>query len=287
MKYNPTARSFDCAPTLDDSEVLAFCRDGHLLLPGVVAEEINRRVCDWLDGKVPATPSYLPEGLTQAELERIRGTHEPSGILLEEWFLEHVLLNPRLAGVMRSLLGPDIGLPVLVSHLGLYFAGLDTSATVCSFMLHALLTHPELHARIALETLRMYPIIPATPRVVANAFEFGGRLRVGDHLVLGLRRHCVPDRGQTERPVWAPPIPRARHGDLYRRLRPGSSRLEAAVDDEVRAALPATGPDGAAMADLLLDALRGSLAGAVDDVFTAPATGAALAFCAALFFRHR
>ena len=116
MKYNPTARTFDCAPTLNDGEVLAFCRDGHLLLPGVVPEEINRRVCDWLDGKVPATPSYLPEGLTHADLERIRGTHEPSGILLEEWFLEHVLLNPRLAGVMRSLLGPDVGLPVLVSH---------------------------------------------------------------------------------------------------------------------------------------------------------------------------
>ena len=116
MKYNPTARTFDCAPTLNDREVLAFCRDGHLLLPGVVPEEINRRVCDWLDRKVPATPSYLPEGLTHADLERIRGTHEPSGILLEEWFLEHVLLNPRLAGVMRSLLGPDIGLPVLVSH---------------------------------------------------------------------------------------------------------------------------------------------------------------------------
>ena len=107
MKYNPTARTFDCAPSLSDSEVLAFCRDGHLLLPGVVSEEINRRVCDWLDRKVPATPSYVPEGLTHADLQRRRGTHEPSGILLEEWFLEHVLLNPRLAGVMRSLLGPD------------------------------------------------------------------------------------------------------------------------------------------------------------------------------------
>ena len=116
MKYNPTARTFDCAPSLSDSEVLAFCRDGHLLLPGVVPEEINRHVCDWLDRKVPATPSYVPEGLTHADLQRMRGTHEPSGILLEEWFLEHVLLNPRLAGVMRSLLGPDVGLPVLVSH---------------------------------------------------------------------------------------------------------------------------------------------------------------------------
>ena len=116
MKYNPTARTFDCVPTLTDSQVLAFCRDGHLLLPGIVPQETNRRACDWLDGKLPANPSYLPEGLTGDDLQRMRGTREPSGIMLEEWFLEHVLLNPRLAGVMRSLLGAHVGLPVLVSH---------------------------------------------------------------------------------------------------------------------------------------------------------------------------
>ena len=116
MMYNPTERTFDCAPTLTDREVLAFCRDGHLLLPGIVPDEINRRVCDWLDRKVPASPSHIPDGLTHADLERMRGTHEPSGILLEEWYLQHVLLNPLLAGVMRSLLGAHVGLPVLVSH---------------------------------------------------------------------------------------------------------------------------------------------------------------------------
>ena len=116
MQYDPVARTFDCAPTLTDGEVLAFCRDGYLLLPAAVPEQINRRVCDWLDRKVPASPSYLPEGLTEDDLERMRRSHEPSGILLEEWFLNHVLLNPLLAGVMRSLLGPGVGLPVLVSH---------------------------------------------------------------------------------------------------------------------------------------------------------------------------
>lgn len=102
---------------------------------------------------------------------------------------------------------------MMVAFLGPYLAGLDTSATVCSFMLHALGTHPELHAqmtaeadgwfdrgaltaqglrqldvthRIALETLRMYPLIPAIPRVVANGFEFGGyEIPAGSRVLIG------------------------------------------------------------------------------------------------------
>lgn len=61
--------------------------------------------------------------------------------------------------------------------------------------------------------------------------------------------------------------------------------LDAAVAESLRADLAATGPHGAATADLLLDALRESLAGAVDDVFTVLAAVAAFALCAALFFR--
>ena len=52
----------------------------------------------------------------EADLERIRESHEPSSIFLEGWFIEQVLLNARLAGVMRSLLGRHVGLPVLASH---------------------------------------------------------------------------------------------------------------------------------------------------------------------------
>lgn len=88
-----------------------------------------------------------------------------------------------------------------IAMLGPYFAGLDTSASTCAFMLYALLSHPELLAqirveadalfaggtptlqglrqldvthRIALETLRLYPVIPGLSRTVANSFEFGG-----------------------------------------------------------------------------------------------------------------
>ena len=116
MKYNPVNRTFDCAPTLTDSQVLQFCLEGYILLPGAVPEEINRRTCDYLEGKIPANPSYIPEGLTPADLERIRQSHEPSTIFLEEWFINHVLLNPQVAGIMRALLGMHVGLPILASH---------------------------------------------------------------------------------------------------------------------------------------------------------------------------
>ncbi len=115
MKYDKVNRIFDCDPTLTDTQVLEFCRNGFLHLPGVVPDEINQRSCDYLNGKIPASPSFIPEGLTADDLERIRNSHEPSTILLEDWFVEHVLLNPQLAGALRSLLGKNAGLPVLVS----------------------------------------------------------------------------------------------------------------------------------------------------------------------------
>ena len=36
MNYDPVSRTFDCEPTLTDSQVLEFCRQGYLLLRGVV-----------------------------------------------------------------------------------------------------------------------------------------------------------------------------------------------------------------------------------------------------------
>ena len=118
MEYDSAKRTFDCQPTLSDSQVLQFCREGHLLLPGVVPDHINQRTCDYLEGKSPANPSFIPAGMTTADLERIRASHEPSTIMLEDWFIEHVLLNQQLTGALRALLGPHIGLPVLVSHHG-------------------------------------------------------------------------------------------------------------------------------------------------------------------------
>jgi hypothetical protein len=39
----------DCAPTLSDSQVADFCRDGCLVFDGVVPQPINQRCFDWLD----------------------------------------------------------------------------------------------------------------------------------------------------------------------------------------------------------------------------------------------
>ena len=85
--------------------------------------------------------------------------------------------------------------------LGPFIAGLDTVGSTCAFMLYALLKHPDLLARmteeadasfatgtltadalrhldvthrVALETLRLYPIAPAITRTVSNTFEFAG-----------------------------------------------------------------------------------------------------------------
>ena len=115
MKYDEANRTFDCSPTLTDTHVLEFCRNGFLIVEGAVPDEINRRTCDYLNGVIPANPSYIPEGLTNEDLERIRNSHEPNTLMLEDWFVEQILLNPQLAGALRSLLGKNVGLPVLLS----------------------------------------------------------------------------------------------------------------------------------------------------------------------------
>ena len=107
-----------------------------------------------------------------------------------------------------------------------YLVGIDTSASVCAFMLHALLKHPvllermraevdemyelgpptpeglrklDVTHRIALETLRMYPVVPALTRIVSNSFEFGGyQVPAGAQVMLGttVSHHlpeCFPD----------------------------------------------------------------------------------------------
>ena len=59
MHYDAVNRTFDCDPTLTDTQVLEFCREGHLFLPGVVSDEINQRTCDYLNGKIPANPCFM------------------------------------------------------------------------------------------------------------------------------------------------------------------------------------------------------------------------------------
>ena len=78
------ARTFDCAPTLTDTQVLDFCRTGVLLLPGVVTDDVNARARDYLEGRIESRPQSIPAGMTVDTLERMRGTGEPSGMTVVE-----------------------------------------------------------------------------------------------------------------------------------------------------------------------------------------------------------
>ncbi|MBT3270761.1 hypothetical protein HN371_26705 [Candidatus Poribacteria bacterium] len=88
------ANTYTGPPTLTDTQVLEVCREGYLMLPGIVSEDVNAR-----------TLAYMAEATS----------HEPSAIILEDWFREGVLLAPEVAGAVRSLLGAGFGLPVLMS----------------------------------------------------------------------------------------------------------------------------------------------------------------------------
>ncbi|MDE0531284.1 MAG: cytochrome P450 [Albidovulum sp.] len=106
----------------------------------------------------------------------------------------------------------ETDLPIAV--LGPFFVGLDTAASTNAFMLYILLKHPELLSqfsaetrplfesgsptmkdfrrldvtrRIAMETLRKYPLGPVIMRVVANSFEFEGyTVPAGSEVLIGI-----------------------------------------------------------------------------------------------------
>ena len=82
------AKVYDCQPTFTDSQVFSFCRDGYLMLEGIVPDEINQRTIDFID----------------------QSGHRP--LLKEDWFIEHVFLNPQVVGIIRSLLGANFALPI-------------------------------------------------------------------------------------------------------------------------------------------------------------------------------
>lgn len=87
-------RTYDCAPTMNDTQVLEFCKRGFLLLKSVIPDETNRQSIEYVEDR---------PGI------------EPSEILQEDWFVNSVILNPDAAGAMRSLLGKNFGLPILMS----------------------------------------------------------------------------------------------------------------------------------------------------------------------------
>ena len=88
-------KTHDCEPTLTDTQVLDFCRNGYFILKDVVEEDVNRRATEFCDGD---------------------DHYEPTGILDEDWFVEGVILNKEAAGAVRCLLGANFHVPVLMSN---------------------------------------------------------------------------------------------------------------------------------------------------------------------------
>ena len=76
----------DIVPTLDDDDVMDFVFTGYVLLEGVVADDFNRQC----------------EEISRGRMHEFSHSSE---------FRRHVLLHPRVAGVVRSLLGPDFYVP--------------------------------------------------------------------------------------------------------------------------------------------------------------------------------
>ena len=97
--------------------------------------------------------------------------------------------------------------------LGPFVAGIDTAASVCSFMFYELLRQPDLRAQVTaeadalfaggtptvgalreldvihravMETMRLHPLSPAlTPRTVSNPFEFAGyQVPAGENILV-------------------------------------------------------------------------------------------------------
>lgn len=115
---------------------------------------------------------------------------------------------------------PEIDLKLSV--LGPFIAGLDTVSAVCAFMLYSLLKHPDVLARmqpevdamfaggrtpsaedlrrldvlprVAMETLRLYPIAPFIFRTASNSFEFGGhQVTAGEQVLVAMpASHFLP-----------------------------------------------------------------------------------------------
>ncbi len=88
-------RTYDCDPTMTDSQVWEFCRDGLLVLEGVVPHNINQRTIEFFD---------------QAN------SPKANLILAEDWFVDNVILNRQAMGVVRSLLGRDFELPRFMTN---------------------------------------------------------------------------------------------------------------------------------------------------------------------------
>eukprot|EP01052_Picozoa_sp_SAG31_P014818 SAG31_NODE_933_length_10897_cov_15.489442_2_plen_170_part_00 len=105
--------TYECAPTLDDNAILQFTKDGWLRFEAAVPAAINLRCMDFLDDLAlrnqTANGGVDPGHSGPSDVD-------PVALLGEDWFVDTVLLCPAVIGAVRSLLGPAVGLPVLLHN---------------------------------------------------------------------------------------------------------------------------------------------------------------------------
>lgn len=146
---------------------------------------------------------------------------------------------------------------IFAATMGMYMAGLDTAAITASFILYAILKHPNVYARVmpeieqlfadgqpswermsqmtafrgaVMETMRVYPVVGLLPRQANRDFEFLGRqIRKGQSLFIGItathfdeRLFARPDSFDIDR--YAPPREEHKTAGAYAPLGLGAHR---------------------------------------------------------------
>lgn len=148
-------------PTMTDHDVLEFCRNGYILLNNIVPSETNKRVSDFLD--------------------KHNGVF-PGEILDEQYFINDVLLNPHLVGFIRSLLGANFALPVMmVNHRGVGVKKVNGGwhQDACSIVDPPMLPYLQVFYYPQDVSLEMGPtaVVPGTHLIKANEIGHFGNIR--------------------------------------------------------------------------------------------------------------
>ena len=100
------SETYNCEPTLNDTQVLEFCKYGFLVLEAVVSDEVNKKTVQFMEEQVERL------GHTKDKVGYGSGVDD---MLNESWFMNSVIKNPAAAGAVRSLLGKNFGLPNRIS----------------------------------------------------------------------------------------------------------------------------------------------------------------------------
>ena len=84
----------------------------------MVPDSINARCVEFLDAHAAMDHSAVEAAGAESQggVVRIQRVMEPAELFAEEWFVDAVLLCPEVVGAVRSLLGKEFGLPVLISN---------------------------------------------------------------------------------------------------------------------------------------------------------------------------